>query len=57
MKKINNSNRCYCHRKIRTGKLNARKRTISLNHAESDSIDKYAKRLMTIYKYNIQLTI
>lgn len=57
MRKVNNRNRYYCHRKTKTGRLIARQKTILLNHADVGSIDKYAARLRDVYQYNIQLTI
>ena len=57
MKTINNNNRYYCHRRMRTGKLLAKKKTIYLPASQHEQIDRYADRLRNIYGYVIQLTI
>lgn len=55
--KVNNNNRYYCHRRMRTGKLLAKKKTIYLSASQHEQIDKYAHRLKSVYGYAIQLII
>jgi len=57
MKTINKNNKYYCHRRLRTGKLCAKKKTIYLPASKHDQIDKYAHRLRSVYGYAIQLII
>lgn len=57
MKAVNNNNRYYCHRKLETGELVVKQRTIQLQHDQSRFLDKYARRLRDVYGYAIQLTI
>lgn len=57
MKAINNNNRYYCHRRLRTGKVVAKKKTIYLPVSQHERIDKYAARLKNVYGYSIQLII
>lgn len=56
MKTVNKNNRYYCHRKLKSGRLNVRKRTIYIQYRqfEDSGLDKYAERLRDTYNYSIQ---
>lgn len=55
MRKLNQNNRYYCHRRTKTGEVHPRKKTIFLDFDQEP--DKYARRLLQKYNYSIQLQI